>query len=77
LRKGQYDSIPRRKSREFALQVLYQLNITKQDATTALTRFQEFLEATAKMVDNLLSISLVMLQETKNDIADFARRDTY
>jgi transcription antitermination protein NusB len=31
----------RRKSREFALQVLYQLNITKQDATKALTQFQE------------------------------------
>jgi N utilization substance protein B len=31
----------RRKSREFALQVLYQLNITKQEAITALTRFQE------------------------------------
>ena len=31
----------RRKSRESALQVLYQLNITKQDATTALTRYQE------------------------------------
>jgi N utilization substance protein B len=31
----------RRKSREFALQVLYQLNITKQSATTALTQFQE------------------------------------
>ena len=31
----------RRKSREFALQVLYQLNITKQDAATALTQFQE------------------------------------
>ena len=31
----------RRKSREFALQVLYQLNITKQDATKALTEFQE------------------------------------
>ena len=31
----------RRKSREAALQVLYQLNITKQDATTALTRYQE------------------------------------
>jgi len=31
----------RRKSREFALQVLYQLNITKQEAVTALTRFQE------------------------------------
>ena len=31
----------RRKSRESALQVLYQLNITKQDAATALARFQE------------------------------------
>lgn len=31
----------RRKSRESALQVLYQLNITKQDATTAFTRFEE------------------------------------
>jgi N utilization substance protein B len=31
----------RRKSREFALQVLYELNITKQDATTVLTQFQE------------------------------------
>jgi N utilization substance protein B len=31
----------RRKSREFALQVLYQLNITKQDVTQALTQFQE------------------------------------
>jgi N utilization substance protein B len=31
----------RRKSRESALQVLYQLNITKQDATAAFTRFEE------------------------------------
>ena len=31
----------RRKSREFALQVLYQLNLSKQDAVTALTQFQE------------------------------------
>jgi N utilization substance protein B len=31
----------RRKSREFALQVLYQLNITKQDVIKALTQFQE------------------------------------
>jgi N utilization substance protein B len=31
----------RRKSREFALQVLYQLNITKQNVITALTQFQE------------------------------------
>jgi N utilization substance protein B len=31
----------RRKSREFALQVLYQLDITKQEATKTLTQFQE------------------------------------
>jgi transcription antitermination protein NusB len=30
----------RRKSREFALQVLYQLNITKQEAIQALTQFE-------------------------------------
>jgi N utilization substance protein B len=30
----------RRKSREFALQVLYQLNITKQDAIQVLTQFE-------------------------------------
>jgi N utilization substance protein B len=31
----------RRKSREFALQVLYQLNISKQDPLTALTQFRK------------------------------------
>jgi N utilization substance protein B len=31
----------RRRSREFALQVLYQLNISKQDPLTALTQFKE------------------------------------
>lgn len=38
---SRHDSIPRRKSREFALQVLYQLNISKQDPLTALTQFRE------------------------------------
>jgi N utilization substance protein B len=32
----------RRKSREFALQVLYQLDITKQDAIKALAQFQDY-----------------------------------
>ncbi len=32
----------RRKSREFALQALYQLNITKQDATSLLAQFQKY-----------------------------------
>jgi N utilization substance protein B len=31
----------RRKSREFALQVLYQLDLSKQDVLTAFTQFQE------------------------------------
>lgn len=35
----------RRKSRESALQVLYQLNITKQETDTALSRFQEHFSA--------------------------------
>jgi len=41
LRKSRYDSIPRRKSREFALQVLYQLDITKQDTIKTLAQFQD------------------------------------
>jgi len=41
LGRSRHDSIPRKKSREFALQVLYQLNITKQDVITALTQFEE------------------------------------
>jgi transcription antitermination protein NusB len=41
LGRSRHDSIPRKKSREFALQVLYQLNIAKQNVITALTQFQE------------------------------------
>jgi N utilization substance protein B len=41
LGRSRHDLIPRKKSREFALQVLYQLNIIKQDVKTALTQFQE------------------------------------
>lgn len=39
--RSRHDSIPRKKTREFALQVLYQLNIAKQDVLTALTQFEE------------------------------------
>lgn len=39
--KSRHDSIPRRKSREFALQILYQLNILKQNPLTAITQFEE------------------------------------
>ena len=39
MRKSRYDSIPRRKSREVALQVLYQLNITTKDVHKTLAQF--------------------------------------
>ena len=39
--KSRYDSIPRRKSRELALQVLYQLDITSQDAIKTITQFRD------------------------------------
>ncbi len=39
--KSRHDSIPRRKSREFALQALYQLNIAKQDVTAPFKQFEE------------------------------------
>jgi len=52
----------RRKSRESALQVLYQLNITKQDATTALTRFQEHFLPDGEADDFLKRLVLGVLE---------------
>ena len=52
----------RRKSREAALQVLYQLNITKQDATTALTRFQEHFLCRGEADDCLKRLVLGVLE---------------
>ncbi len=52
----------RRKSRESALQVLYQLNITKQDATTALTRFQEHFLSHGEPDDFLKRLVLGVLE---------------
>ena len=52
----------RRKSREAALQVLYQLNITKQDATTALTRFQEHFLSRGEADDFLKRLVLGVLE---------------
>jgi N utilization substance protein B len=52
----------RRKSREFALQVLYQLNITKQDATAALTQFQEHFLSDGKADDFLKRLVLGVLE---------------
>ena len=52
----------RRKSRESALQVLYQLNIAKQDATTALTRFQEHFLSDGEADDFLKRLVLGVLE---------------
>jgi len=52
----------RRKSRESALQVLYQLNITKQDATTALARFQEHFLPNEEVDDFLKRLVLGVLE---------------
>ena len=48
--KGQHDSIPRRKSREFALQALYQLEITKEDVHKILTQFKDYFSGDKKKV---------------------------
>jgi N utilization substance protein B len=52
----------RRKSRESALQVLYQLNITKQDAATALARFQEHFLSDEEADDFLKRLVLGVLE---------------
>jgi len=52
----------RRKSRESALQVLYQLNIIKQDATTALARFQEHFLSNEEVDDFLKRLVLGVLE---------------
>ena len=52
----------RRKSRESALQVLYQLNIIKQDATTALARFQEHFLSNEGVDDFLKRLVLGVLE---------------
>ena len=55
----------RRKSREFALQVLYQLNITKQDAITALTQFRENFLPNEEADDFLRRLVLGVLKHCK------------
>ena len=52
----------RRKSRESALQVLYQLNITNQDVTTALARFQEHFSSNEEVDDFLNRLVLGVLE---------------
>ncbi len=52
----------RRKSREFALQALYQLNITKQDVTVLLTQFEEHFLADGKADEFLRRLVLGVLE---------------
>jgi N utilization substance protein B len=52
----------RRKSRESALQVLYQLNITKQDPATALTQFQEHFSSDGEADDFLKRLILGVIE---------------
>jgi len=52
----------RRKSREFALQVLYQLNMTKEDADRALAQFQENFSPQGEVDEFLKRIVLGVLE---------------
>jgi N utilization substance protein B len=62
LRKSRYDSIPRRKSREFALQVLYQLDITKQDVIKTLAQFQDHFSGNEERDDFMERLVLGVLE---------------
>jgi transcription antitermination protein NusB len=62
LRKRRYDSIPRRKSREFALQVLYQLDITKQDVIKTLAQFQDHFSVNEERDDFMERLVLGVLE---------------
>jgi N utilization substance protein B len=52
----------RRKSREFALQVLYQLNITKQDVVKTLAQFQDHFSGNAGRDDFMERLVLGVLE---------------
>jgi N utilization substance protein B len=65
LRKNRYDSIPRRKSREFVLQVLYQLDITKKDAQKTLTQFQDYFSGNKERDDFMERLVLGVLEHCK------------
>jgi len=55
----------RRKSREFALQALYQLNISKQDATALLAQFQEHFLPDGEADEFLRRLVLGVLEHCK------------
>ena len=62
MRKSRRDSIPRRKSREFALQVLYQWEITKKDVTKILSEFQASLSESEERDEFLDRLILGVLE---------------
>ncbi len=55
----------RRKSREFALQVLYQLNSTKEDANRALAQFQEHFSPQGEADEFLRRLVLGVLEHCR------------
>ena len=62
MKKSRRDSIPRRKSREFALQVLYQWEITKKDVTKILSEFQASLSESEERDEFLNRLILGVLE---------------
>jgi N utilization substance protein B len=73
LGKSRRDSIPRRKSREFALQVLYQLEITKQDPLSTVAQFQEhFSEGVER--DGFAERLVVGVSQHREEIDDLIER---
>ncbi len=65
MKKGRHDSISRRKSREFALQVLYQLNITHRDANKTLAQFLDHFSGSEKRDDFMERLVLGVLEHCK------------
>ncbi len=65
MRKSRYDSIPRRKSREVALQVLYQLDITKKDVHKTLAQFHDYFSGNEEKDDFMERLVLGVLEHCK------------
>jgi N utilization substance protein B len=65
LRKSLRDSIPRRKSREFALQVLYQREITKKDVTKILSEVQDNFSGSKKRDEFMIRLVLGVLEHSQ------------
>jgi hypothetical protein len=77
LRKSRRDSIPRRKSREFALQVLYQWEITKKDVTKILSEFQASLSESEERDEFLNRLILGVLEHCQEMIGSSAYSENW